>query len=98
MPMVEDLSTFFNVDEFGVQAVLDGARAVTGIFDNGHRQALGAIGVQDPSFTAPSADLATAVQGSALRIDGIEGVGRYTVRDIQPDGTGVTTLLLTKAA
>lgn len=75
-------------------AVLDQARAVTGIFDNGHREALGALGVQDPSFTAPSAEVARAVQGSALRID---GVGRYTVRDVQPDGTGVTTLLLTKA-
>jgi hypothetical protein len=76
------------------QAVLDGARALAGIFDNGHREALGAIGVQDPSFTAPSTAVATAVQGSALRID---GVGRFTVRDVQPDGTGVTVLTLTKA-
>lgn len=76
------------------QAVLNGSRAITGIFDNAHREALGAIGVQAPAFTGPSAQLATATQGSALRID---GVGRFTVLDIQPDGTGVTTLLLTKA-
>lgn len=76
------------------QAVLDNVE-VSGIFDNGYREALGAIGVQSPFFTLPSTSCIRAVAGtSRLRV---VGVGAYTVEAIEPDGTGVTTLRLRRA-
>jgi len=93
MPMVEDLSLFIDVDEFGSRAVLDNV-AVTGIFDNGAREALaGMVTVQDPTFTMPSADCARARRGSPLRVI---DQGQYLVQEIEPDGTGVTVLRLSK--
>lgn len=76
-------------------AVLDNVQ-VTGIFDNGSRQALdgltGGVVVQDPTFTMPTAGCARARRGSTLRIDQVP----YLVQEIEPDGTGVTVLRLSK--
>jgi hypothetical protein len=79
-------------------AVLDSV-AVSGIFDNGYSQVLagvgGGIGVQNPSFTLPSADCTSTTQGSSLIVS---DQGPYTVQDIEPDGTGITVLRLSEAA
>lgn len=91
MPMVEDLSLFFNADELAHQAVLDNV-VVAGIFDNGYELALGAIGVQRPTFTLPTAACSNIEPGTShLRIP---GVGSYSVQEVEPDGTGVSTLRL----
>lgn len=87
MPFVEDLSVYFT--DFGVAATLDG-QAVRGVFDNGYMQALGGMASAEPSFMLRSADASTATQASLLVVAGTT----YRVRSLQPDGTGVTTLLL----
>jgi hypothetical protein len=104
MPMTEDLSVFFSAAEFAHAALLDG-ESVTGVFDNGYSAQFGDIATTLPSFTLPSAAAASATQGSELRIamaDCAAGVPLsvngaatvYQVRSVEPDGTGVTRLVL----
>ena len=53
---------------------------------------VGVVGVQ-PRFICTTADLPSgAAAGDAITVDGIA----YTVRVIQPEGTGITTLVLEK--
>ncbi len=77
------------------QAVLDNVE-VSGIFDNGYREALDAIGVQGPSFALPSACcIRTRAEVSQIRVI---DEGSFIVSAIEPDGTGVTVLRLRKAS
>lgn len=74
-----------------------GASSVKGIFDNEFYAADTGAGVAfvsaQPRFMVRSADMPTGADyGDGIAIDGIS----YTVRTIQPDGTGMTTLLLEK--
>lgn len=84
----EDLTPFFNTAELAVQATLDGA-AVSGIFDNAYTEAFG-MASRAPMFTLPSAAAAAATQASVLVVESVA----YRVTAVQPDGTGVTTLML----
>lgn len=95
MPMVEDLTVFFNEAEHATRAVLDNV-AVAGIFDNGYTAALGGVvGATDPTYTLPTADAKRTAQGSTLRIvDGPHAGLKFTVQTVEPDGTGVSTLRL----
>jgi len=70
-------------------ALLDGV-AVPGIFDRGYIQAFDGIASSAPMFTAPSASVSAATTSSLLVVAG----NTYRVRSVQPDGTGITQLLL----
>lgn len=83
---VENLAPFFS--DFAVTATLDGA-SVRGIFDNQYVDVLG-VASRQPIFTLPTADAAAATQASVLVVEGVT----YRVRTIEPDGTGVTVLML----
>lgn len=88
----EDLAPFFDVDDFAVTASI-GSVTVKGIFDNPSKDYhLGLAGISDskPTFTGRTADLAAALYGTAITINGIN----WTVEDNNPDGTGVTVLVL----
>lgn len=87
----EDLSAYFSVAGFASAATLDGA-AVTGIFDNAYTEAFG-MASRAPMFTLPTASAASATQASVLVVGGTT----YRVTSVQPDGTGVTTLLLERS-
>lgn len=91
MPFAEALSPFFNVAEFASLATLDGA-AVQGIFDNAYTEAFG-MASRAPMFTLPTASAASATQASVLVVDGTT----YRVTSVQPDGTGVTVLMLERS-
>lgn len=94
MAFEEDLSPFFNTAEFADAATVGGV-AVDGIFDNGYQAALGGLMESTgPTFTAATADLSSAVDGTTVAIGGVH----YKVMNNQPDGTGVTVLSLEKAA
>lgn len=79
--------------DFGVTATLADGRRITGIFDADY-VGVGDIPVESsgPAFTLASADVTgnEIAIGSALTIEGDD----YTVRSVQPDGTGVTVLRL----
>ena len=87
----EDLAPFFT--DFADTATLDGS-SVLGIFDGDYVDVLTAEG-SGPAFTLPTDD-AVASHGSTLVISTGRGIGTYKVRNIQPDGTGVTVLRLEK--
>lgn len=87
----EDLSPFFKVAEFASSATLDGA-PVTGIFDNAYAESLG-MATRIPMFTLPTASAVSATQASVLVVGGVN----YRVTSVQPDGTGVTVLMLERS-
>ena len=84
----ESLAPFFNTAELATAATLDGV-AVSGIFDNAYTDAFG-MASRQPMFTLASSAAAAASQASALVVGGTA----YRVTSVQPDGTGVTTLML----
>jgi hypothetical protein len=85
----EDLSVFLNSAEFATDATLDWV-PVKGIFDAAYAQAFDGIATTATAFTMASADCHGATHASVLII----GAKSYRVRNIQPDGTGLTVLLL----
>ena len=90
----EDLTAFFA--DFGVPATLAGS-AVVGVFDNGH--ALGQVGMLgmatvQPTYTLQSAQVPADPIGLAVVVAG-QG---YTVAAHEPDGTGISRLVLEAAA
>lgn len=97
MPFEEDLSLFLSSDEFGSVATATTRHGevvqIQVIFDNGYAAQLGGLAdATGPSALASSADVADLVQGSHVDI----GAETWAVADMQPDGTGMTTLLLRK--
>ena len=86
---VEDLSVFFVSSDFAVTATLDGV-SVLGLFDNGYLQAFDGIATSGTTFTLPTAQTVSATSASVLVVNGTT----YRVRSVQPDGSGVSVLLL----
>lgn len=92
MAFTEDLSQFFVEADFAQAATLNGV-AVTGIFDNSYiTGAVGPAGMAStgPIFTLPTADVPASPVGKTLVTGGVT----YTVAEHQPDGTGVSALML----
>ena len=92
--MLEDITAFFNTDEFASDATLGGV-AVQGIFDKAYQ--LGDAGgngfaTTQPMFTLASRSVPASVTGLRLVIGGAS----YVVVLSEPDGTGITQLLLEK--
>lgn len=93
MPFAEDFTVFFA--DFGVTATPNVGAAVTVIFDRAHIEAAGGdISGTQPVALAVSADVSAWTSNSTtVSIAG----ATYTVRDIQPDGTGLSLLVLEAA-
>lgn len=70
-------------------ATLGGA-SVDGIFDNGAALGLNLVGGSSPTFACASADIVGDVRGDTLTIAGTA----WTIRDVTPDGTGMSVLQL----
>jgi hypothetical protein len=96
MPFAENLSTFFA--DFGTQALFDGASApVLAIFDGAaDTSVLGGMGMAttSPALTLPTSDVPDPVEGLGVAVEG----GQYRVAEHRPDGTGMSTLFLTRVA
>jgi len=87
----EDLAPFFDTDTGFAQFATVSGQSVPVIFDNGYQAGLsGLVETTGPTARAKSADVGAVVQGSTMVIGGTT----YTVTGVQPDGQGVTTLLL----
>lgn len=93
---------FVDIDDFGVTGTYvkasGGTSTISGIFDNEYFGADAQAGVvfvsAQPRFLIRSSDLpAGADYGDTVTISAIA----YKVRVIQPDGTGMTTLILEKS-
>jgi hypothetical protein len=95
MAMIEDLSVFFNAAEFADSATLAGV-AVAAIFDKAYTSA--GVGAYGMAGTAPALTLATAsVPADPVGLAAVVGGVSYTVAAHEPDGTGVSVLLLETA-
>jgi hypothetical protein len=93
MPFTEDLTPFFT--DFAVSAVLGGV-VVAGIFDRAYQS--GSVGVAgfastQPVLTLPTASLAGDPVGLALVVN----ASTYSVVAHEPDGTGISLLMLEAA-
>jgi hypothetical protein len=87
-----DTSSLYFAD-FGVAGTLGGL-PVRVIFDAPAEHALGAVIAPYPQVLIEDASVPAAAEGLPLSIP----QGNYTVREVLPDGTGITTLLLSAAA
>lgn len=74
-------------------ATLNGV-AVTGKFSNGSASGLNNMMLgSNPTFTLASTSTSSSSRGKTLVVDSVS----YTVREIKPDGTGMTLLELEAA-
>lgn len=94
----DDRSYFFAVDDFAVAATYTpaggSASTVNGVFDNDFVEVDTGGSVtfaqQQATFMCRTADVSSAAEGDAITISG----ENYIVRIVQPDGTGMTNLIL----
>lgn len=94
----DDLSIFFELDDFGTEAVYTQTNKrpikVSGIFDNPHASITATdmmdVTMPKPSFVCRTADIPTAAEGDTIKINNVA----YTVRVVATDGLGVTTLVM----
>jgi hypothetical protein len=91
----EDLTPFFSLTEFASDATLGGA-TVQGIFDRSYVDAGSGMGMSStaPAFTLPTAQVPTSPVGLAMVINDVT----YAVSAHEPDGTGISLLILERTA
>lgn len=87
MAFAETLAPFLL--DFGVVATLASGASVTGIFDAAGVDILTAASV-GPQFMAKTSDIGSLAYGATLTISSVS----YTVRQNDPDGTGMSRLIL----
>ena len=95
MPFTENISEFLDPADFAHAATYtpDGGSPiiVNGIFDNEYFDEVGGrVGVEGSTPAFHCADISGVAQGDALTVNGTA----YKVINVQPDGTGLTTLYL----
>ena len=86
--MDDDLDLFFDLEALAVSATVGGA-TVSGIFDRPYKEDEMVAGYAPVLYCKTSA-VTAVVEGTAVVIGGVN----YEVAGIQPDGTGVTGLVL----
>lgn len=89
---VEDLAAFLKETEFSVPATLPGGSVVQVIFDEPFEEIIGMESSQ-PTALGRSVDLFGLAHGSTITVSSRS----WRVVGIQPDGTGMTRLLLGRA-
>ncbi len=97
----EDLTPFFDADSVGVSIATVGGVAGVGVqFSNGYALGnVGALGMagSQPAITLPDTSVPVDPVGSAVVITAGHGLGNYLVAACEPDGSGITVLLLERA-
>ena len=88
MAFTEDHSEFLVEDDFAVPASVGGS-SVSVVFDHGYVEVAGVQG-EFPVVLGDDDDLSSVSVGDALIVNNTF----YTVRVLQPDGTGMRTLVL----
>ncbi len=86
---VEDITAFLATEEFATLATI-GATTVPGIFDDAYQDVLGIVPGSQMIFLCATASVASVAVGDSVTIDSTA----YRIAEIQPDGTGMTRLLL----
>ena len=92
--LTNDLDVFLNSDEFAVDVTYL-AGTIQGIFDAPFKSAVeGEMGIEStlPQVLVKTSDVASAVHGQTMTINSVV----YQISGIQPDGTGMTSILLSE--
>lgn len=91
--MTEDLSIFFNPEEFATAAT-HGATPATVLYDE-NGSILEQLGVQSssPAALCPTTQWPTLAEGDALSIDLPAGATAFVVRSVQPLDDGALKLI-----
>lgn len=94
MTMAEDFSVFTNPAEFGSVGAIAGGPSVNMIFDRDYVDERG-IASSSPVVLLASASVpAQPVRKTLVIAAGHLGTGTYTIAGVEPDGTGMTRLIL----
>jgi len=90
---VENTAPFFS--DFGVSVVLDGV-SVRGIFDNEYAGSTGGVGMAmtNPALTLPTSSVPADPVGKTV----VKGAESFLIAAHEPDGTGMSILLLERAS
>ncbi len=89
-----DLDTFLDNEEFAVDITYNSG-TIQGIFDNEFIASVeGEVGIEStiPQVLVKSSDVASASHDDTMTIDSVV----YNIIGIQPDGTGLTLILLSQ--
>jgi len=95
--LAEDLTLFLDVDLGFAQVVTLAGASVNAIFDNGYTLGdVGLVGMADakPSLTLATADVPASPYGATVVVASVN----YLVAAHEPDGTGLSKLLLELAS
>lgn len=87
--LTEDISLFFNTADFAVAATYNGTKTVNGILGKAYIT-VNEVESTAPSFTCVASDMPNAKHGDTLVMNSTI----YKVVGVQPDGTGIMTLVL----
>ena len=91
----DDWAEVMNTDEFGVEAIFDNTDVIVIIFDNPTQPVLdaetGGIMIPGPQAVCKTSDVPDA-KGKTLKISDVT----YKIKEAQDDGTGITTMRLSK--
>lgn len=90
MAIGETLTDFFYTSGGFAENATIGAATVTVIFDNAAADPFGIVAGTHPEALAISTEVASVAVGDTITLRSIT----YTVAEIQPDGTGLTRLML----
>jgi hypothetical protein len=93
MAFTENFSNFINPATPGYVLAAILGNDVGAIFDKNYQQSFEMNGSNTVIFLA-SSDLGAAEQGTAVVIDSVN----YTIANIEPDGSGISTVQLQKAS
>lgn len=92
LDLQSDLDFFFAESEFAKKAVVAG-KEIPVIFDRAFQESVqGDVVVmnREPTMHAKSSDLESVARGTVVQIDGND----YEVCQLEPDGTGITVVIL----
>ena len=92
--LTTDLDIFLNSNEFAVDVIYLAA-TIQGVFDAEFSSAVeGEMGIEStvPQVLVKTSDVSGAVHGQAMTINSVV----YQIIGIQPDGTGMTSILLSE--
>lgn len=90
MAFTAETAPFFT--DFAAASCTIGGVAVSAIFSNRSADVLDVAGTQ-PYLTVESSVVASTARGTAVVVNGTN----YTVAKLEPDGTGLTRVILEKA-
>lgn len=89
MPFVEPVEVYFA--DIAKSAAI-GSRTISVVLDHQYMVGLGVVEGSNPIALCKDADVVGVLHGDSITIDSIV----YTVREVQPDGSGMTLLQLRK--